>query len=97
MNAKKKRAIKRAVEGKKSNWLTVLPVARHHFDLSPTEFHEVLALRYHQPSLRMPAQCDGCGATFSLECALDCKKGGLVTQRHNEVHLETLQLWLTGR
>ena len=30
----------------------------------------------------MPANCDGCGA---LEHALDCKKGGLVTQCHNEV------------
>ena len=27
----------------------------------------------------------GCGAATSLEHALDCKKGGLVTQRHNEV------------
>ena len=33
----------------------------------------------------MPANCDGCGAATSLEHALDCKKGGLVTQRHNEV------------
>ena len=33
----------------------------------------------------MPANCDGCGAATSLEHALDCEKGGLVTQRHNEV------------
>ena len=33
----------------------------------------------------MPANCDGCGAATSLEHALDCKKVGLVTQRHNEV------------
>ena len=39
----------------------------------------------HRPSLRMPAQSDGCGASFSLEHALDRKKGGLVTQRHTEV------------
>ena len=32
----------------------------------------------------MPANCDGCGAATSLEHALDCKKGGLVTQHHNE-------------
>ena len=33
----------------------------------------------------MPSSCDGCGAQFSLGHALDCKKGGLITQRHNEV------------
>ena len=33
----------------------------------------------------MPANCDGCGAATSLEHALDCKKGGLVTQHHNEI------------
>ena len=33
----------------------------------------------------MPATCDGCGAAFSYEHALDCTKGGLITRRHNEV------------
>ena len=42
-------------------------------------------LRYHRPLLSMPTCCDGCRAQSSLEHALDCKKGGLVTQRHNNV------------
>ena len=28
---------------------------------------------------------DGCGAEFTLQHGMDCKKGGLVIQRHNEV------------
>ena len=85
LNAKTRWAIQRAVEGKTSSWLTALPIAHHHFDLSATEFRDVLALRYNRPLLKMPTNCDGCGAATSLEHALDCKKGGLVTQRHNEV------------
>jgi hypothetical protein len=29
---------------------------------------------------------NGCGSLFDLSHALSCRKGGLVTQRHNEVH-----------
>ena len=85
LNAKKRWAIQRAVEGKTSSWLTALPLAHHHFDLSATEFRDALALRYNRPLLKLPANCNGCGAATSLEYALDCKKGGLVTQSHNEV------------
>ena len=85
MDAIKKRAIKRAIDGKTSNWLTVLPVACHYFNLSPMEFRGALALQYHRPLLNMPVECNGCGSDFSLEHALDCRKGGLITQCHNEV------------
>ena len=52
---------------------------------SATEFHDALTVRYHQPLLKMPVTCDGCGATISYEHALDGKKGGLITRRHNKV------------
>ena len=42
----KKQAIQRVVKGKTStcSWLTVLPVSHHHFDLSPSEFRDALAI-----------------------------------------------------
>ena len=83
LSGDKKRADKRAVENKAS--LTVIPMSHHHFDLSPTEFRDALTLRYHRPFLKVPAECDGCGDKFTFQHALDCRKGGLVTQRHNEV------------
>ena len=85
LSGDKKHAVKRAVENKASIWLTVIPASHHHFDLSPTEFRDALALRYHRPFLKVPAECDGCGDKFTFQHALDCRKGGLVTQRHNEV------------
>ena len=63
--------------------------ARSQFDLSAQEFRDGLALRYKKPLLSLPSLCDGCGTpiiiNFSIEHALDCRFGGLVTHRHNEV------------
>ena len=33
----------------------------------------------------LPSKCVGCGASLTLQHALDCKVGGLVIQRHNEI------------
>ena len=45
-----------------------------------------LTIRYHRPLIKAPAdKCDGCGEVFSLTHALDCRKGGLVIQHHNEM------------
>ena len=79
------RAILRARDGNISSWLSVLPLARSQFDLSAQEFRDGLALRYRKPLLSLPSVCDGCGAPFSVDHALDCPFGGLVTRRHNEV------------
>lgn len=80
-----RRAIHRARDAKISSWLNVLPVAKHHFDLSSSEFRDALALRYKKPLLHIPLNCDGCGSPFDLSHALSCRNGGLVIQRHNEI------------
>ena len=80
-----RRAIERAVDFAVSGWLTVLPLAQYHFDLSPQQFRDALSLRYNQSLMLMPPTCDGCGAVFSLSHALDCRRRGLVIRRHNEI------------
>ena len=62
-----------------------MPFAKHRFDLSAMEFRDALSIRYCRTSLALPALCDGCGAPFTLEHALDYKKVGLVTLRHDKV------------
>jgi len=68
-----------------SSWLSVVPLAAHQFDLTYQRFRDVLALRYKKPLLNLPPYCDGCGAPFSVDHALDYQDGGLAGRRHNEV------------
>ena len=42
-------------------------------------------MRYGLPLLNLPKTCDGCLKPFSFEHALQCKVGGLITQRHDEI------------
>ena len=67
-----------------SAWLTVVPMAYHHFDLC----HSNLGLTGSEISstiTTIAGSVDACGCQFSTEHALDCRTGGLVIQRHNEI------------
>ena len=54
-------------------------------ELGAQEWRNALFLRYGLKPPDLPTHCDGCQAKFSISHTLDCKKGGLVTARHNEI------------
>ena len=62
----------------------VMPLAKDNINLTAPQFRDALAIRYRKPLLNVPRFCDGCGSSSCLDHFLICKKGGLITQRHNE-------------
>ena len=79
-----RRSVELASEKGSSTWLTVLPLSEHGFTLHKGAFHDALALRYGWTPDRLPSNCT-CGASFSVEHALSCAKGGFPSIRHNEI------------
>ena len=53
--------------------------------MSSTQFRDALALRYGRTPTNLSTHCDADGEEFTVCHALNCKKGGLVTLRHNEL------------
>lgn len=91
MNDEQKRSNEICCETGASNWLTTLPLQDKGFDLTKREFWDAIRLRYGWPIRRLPSRC-ACGGNFDVCHALSCKKGGFVTQRHNEVRDITADL-----
>ena len=66
-------------------WLNVIPNVRNDTGLTPIEFRDSLRLRLGLTPLGLPAKCDGCGCPFTVRHALQCKKGNLVSLRHDDL------------
>ena len=66
-------------------WFTVQPSTVKGTELGAQEWCNALFLWYGLEPSDLPTYCDGCQAKFSISHALDCKKGGLVTARHNKL------------
>lgn len=73
-------------------WLSVLPSQVNGTELSADEFRDNVMLRYAREPVHLPTHCDGCHKKFSVRHALECKKGGLVISRHDEVRDELAAL-----
>jgi len=74
------------------SWLTTMPNIHNGTILSRDEFRDSLRWRLTSPLLSFPSRCDGCDARFTVSHALCCKRGGLVTLRHNEIAEEWASL-----
>ena len=54
-------------------------------EIGAQEWRDALFLLYGLDPPDLPKYCDGCNAKFTIPHALGCKRGGLVTARHNEL------------
>ena len=66
-------------------WMMLQPSTVNGTKLGAQEWRDAAFLRYGLDPPDLPKHCNGCNAKFSICHALDCKRGGLVTARHNEL------------
>jgi hypothetical protein len=74
------------------HWISVMPSSVNGTELSSVEYRDALLLRYGRTPGDLQQHCDGCGQRFDVRHGLECKKGGNVISRHNEIRDELSDL-----
>jgi hypothetical protein len=69
-----------------------MPSTLNGTELLAQEFRDVLLLHHARTPGDLPSHCDGCGVKFDVRHALECKVGGLVILRYNEINEELCDL-----
>ena len=82
--SEKGKALEAALEKGASSWLNALPLKSQQYAMDKESFRVALFTRYGIPLKRLPSHCP-CGSLFSVNHALNCKKGGFISNRHNEI------------
>ena len=72
-------------ETKTGAWMKVQSSTVNGTELGAQEWRDALFLRYGLEPPDLLTYCDGCNAKLTICHALDCNRGGLVTERHNEI------------
>jgi hypothetical protein len=71
-------------------WLSTIPTHFNGSVLRNEEFQDAIRMRYMKAPNNLPIKCDGCDSNFLVGHAHQCKKGGLVTRRHELANLMRL-------
>ena len=90
-SGEKAKALEAIQEKGASSWLNALPIKSQGYALDKQSFRDAISTRYAIPLHKLPSHCV-CGNPFSVEHALNCKKGGFISSRHNEVRRITADL-----
>ena len=84
LDEKKRRNLEFLNEKGSGVWLTALPLDSQKFALNKQQFRDALCDRYNWPIPGTPAFC-ACGVKNSPDHTLNCKLGGYVVMRHNNL------------
>ena len=84
VDSKLKRSIELACEKSAGAWLSALPLQSMGYVLNKQEFRDGLCLRYGWKIPNTPSFC-ACKTKNSVDHTLNCKRGGYVTMRHNNI------------